>query len=103
MQFSGQGETTHNLDDYDYMEGANSHSLEGGNYKHKSTCLNILYYNARSLLPRMDELRALVDIQQPQIVSIVETWLSCEISDNEIFCRATRYYAWIEIVMEGEY
>lgn len=32
----------------------------------------------------MDELRALVDLQQPHIVSIVESWLSGEISDNEI-------------------
>ena len=86
-KFSGQGETTPNLDDYDYMEGANSHSLEGSNYIPKSNCLNILYYNARSLLPKMDELRALVDIQQPHIVRIVETWLSCEILDNEIFLQ----------------
>ena len=41
-KFSGQGETNPNLDDFDYMEGANSHSLEGGNYKPKSNCLNIL-------------------------------------------------------------
>ena len=48
------------------------------------SCLNILYYNARSIIPKMDELRALVDLQQPHIVSIVESWLSGEISDNEI-------------------
>ena len=35
----------------------------------------------------MDELRALVDTQQPHIVSNVGTWLSCEISDNEIFLQ----------------
>ena len=49
--------------------------------------LNILYYNARSLLPKMDELRVLLDMQQPHIVSIVETWLSSEDSDNEIFLQ----------------
>ena len=32
----------------------------------------------------MDKLRALVDAQKPQIVCIVESWLSDEISDNEI-------------------
>ena len=30
------------------------------------------HYNARSLLPKMDKLRALVDMQQPHIVSIVK-------------------------------
>ena len=35
----------------------------------------------------MDELRAFVDIQQPHIVSILETWLSSEISDNERFLQ----------------
>jgi len=59
--------------------------MRDGNYQ--PNCLNILYYNARSLLPKMDELRVLVDTQQPHIVSIVETWLSSEISDNEIFLQ----------------
>lgn len=59
--------------------------MRDGNYQ--PNCLNILYYNARSLLPKMDELRVLVDMQQPHIVSIVETWLSSEISDNELFLQ----------------
>ena len=50
----------------------------------KSSCLNIVYYNARSLHPKMDELRAFVDIHQPHIICIVETWLCEDISDNEI-------------------
>ena len=37
-EFSGEGETTPNLDYYDYMESANSHSLEGSNYIPKSNC-----------------------------------------------------------------
>jgi len=61
------------------------YSMRDGNYQ--PNYLNILYYNARSLLPKMDELRVLVDMQQPHIVSIVETWLSSEVSDNEIFLQ----------------
>ena len=44
----------------------------------------ILYFNAQSLLPKMDKLRALVDTQNPHIVCIVDTWLSDDISDNEV-------------------
>ena len=46
-------------------------------------CMNIMYFNAQSLLPKMDKLRALVDAQKPHIVCIVETWLSPTIYDNE--------------------
>ena len=62
------------------MEGANSHPVKSSG----SNCLNIMYFNAQSLLPKMDRLRALVDAQRPHIVCIVETWLSSEISDNEL-------------------
>ena len=48
------------------------------------THLHILYYNARSLLSKLDELRATVTLEQPHIVCIVETWLSPDIADNEL-------------------
>ena len=44
----------------------------------------ILYYNARSLLPKLDELHALITIKTPHIVCIVETWLSSDILHNEL-------------------
>ena len=44
--------------------------------------LSILYYNARSLLPKFDELCALCEL--PGVVCIVETWLAEEITDAEI-------------------
>ena len=56
-----------------------SHSSGSG-----PNCLNIMYFNAQSLLPKMDKLRALVDTQNPHIVCIVETCLSNDISDNEV-------------------
>lgn len=43
-----------------------------------------MYYNARSLLPKFDELATLCELHQPGIVCIVETWLSPEVTDSEI-------------------
>ena len=50
----------------------------------KSSPFNIIYYNARSLLPKMDELAAIVDAQSPEMTCVVETWLSQEVSSSEI-------------------
>ena len=44
--------------------------------------INIIYYNARSLLSKLDELRAISETTKPDI--IVETWLDNEITDNEV-------------------
>ena len=43
--------------------------------------LTVLYYNARSILPKWDELRAGVLFQKPDIIFIVETWLSEDVTD----------------------
>ena len=69
------------------MEGASSHSSDcilGSCRGSGPNCLMIMYFNAQSLLPKMDKLRALIGTQNPHIVCIVETWLSNDISDNEI-------------------
>ena len=47
-------------------------------------CLSVLYYNARRILPKLDELHAIMLIRQPHIVCIVETWLSPDVSDKEL-------------------
>ena len=44
----------------------------------------ILYFNALSLIPKLDELCALVEIHNPDVISIVESWLCADIPDNEI-------------------
>jgi hypothetical protein len=44
----------------------------------------ILYFNARSVLPKLDELVTLVDIHTPDIICIVESWLDKDITDSEI-------------------
>lgn len=45
----------------------------------------ILYFNARSLFPKFDELVSLVDdIHTPDIIFIVESWLDKYITGSEI-------------------
>ena len=51
---------------------------------HTSEQLHIIHYNARSLLPKLDELRAVCEATKPDIICIVETWLDDSISDNDI-------------------
>ena len=46
--------------------------------------LSVIYYNARSLIPKIDELRAIAEAKHPDIICIVESWLSNEIQDNEL-------------------
>ena len=49
-----------------------------------SKSLNILYYNARSLLPKLDELSAIAEVERPDVICIVESWLSAEILNCEV-------------------
>ena len=74
------------------VEGESSHADSNPNSSRLSrnsqgpgfNCLNIMYFNAQSLLLKMDNLSALVDVEKPHIVCIVESWLSSEILDNEV-------------------
>jgi len=81
------------------MEGGNSHyknKLHGNSDLRpalsvsQSKCnktkeqVHIVYYNARSLLPKLDELRAVSEATRPDIICIVETWLDNSVSDNEL-------------------
>ena len=43
-----------------------------------------MYFNARSLLPKIDELRLICASSRPDVVCVVETWLCDEITDCEI-------------------
>ena len=51
----------------------------------KSRSLSILYYNARSLLPKFSELQLIAETYSPNIICITETWLSSDIQDQELF------------------
>ena len=50
----------------------------------KIGALTILYFNARSLLPKIDELRALTLVHKPHLICIVESWLDKQILDCEV-------------------
>ena len=43
-----------------------------------------MYYNCRSLLPKVDELVAVCSTYHPDVVCLVETWLSDNIIDSEL-------------------
>ena len=42
-----------------------------------------MYTNSQSLANKHFELQAIIDIYDPDIIGITETWLNCKISDNE--------------------
>jgi len=59
------------------MKGTSSQTGEQSN-------LSIMYFNARSVIPKIDELRAIAEAKHPDMICIVESWLSTEIPDNEL-------------------
>ena len=61
--------------------------------------IHIIHYNARSLLPKVDELRA---VCVADIICIVETWLDDSISDNDLSLPNYQLYSdWTGIDMGG--
>ena len=51
---------------------------------HNGHSLSILYYNARSLVCNIDNLRANCLLHDPDIVCIVESWLDSDIENSEL-------------------
>ena len=43
-----------------------------------------MYFNVRSLLPKIDNLRILCSVYSPDIICVVESWLDVDILDCEI-------------------
>ena len=78
------------------MEGATSHFTHCSSHKldcshnpidkysRKSNKFIVLYYNARSLLHNLDDLKSNIPLYKPDILCIVETWLDNSIDDKEI-------------------
>ena len=54
--------------------------------------LRVYYCNGRSLLPKIDELKVLVTISKPDIITIVETWLDQDILDSEVSIQDYRIF-----------
>ena len=46
--------------------------------------LNILYFNARSLLPKFTELQLIAMAYLPSVICITESWVCSDIMDSEI-------------------
>ena len=61
------------------MEGLHPNGLSG-----ELDFIHILYFNARSLLPKIEELRALCVTNSPDIVCVVEKWVDNSILDCEL-------------------
>ena len=82
------------------MEGASSHKSQvtvNDSFSHvksqlqaigsigRPDCgLEIIYFNARSILPKLDELHLLCADSSPHVVCIVETWLDDSVFDNKL-------------------
>jgi len=65
----------------DLSNSANNDAQTGN---HNLGKLSVLYYNAWSVLPKLDNLAATCLTCSPDIVCIVESWLCSDISENEI-------------------
>ena len=52
--------------------------------------LHIIYFNARSLSPKIDELRIVCELEKPDIVCITETWLCDDITT--LGCSISGYH-----------
>ena len=53
--------------------------------------LSIVYYNTRSHFPKLDDIRAVSVAESPDIICVVETWLSNSLSDYEIVLPGYQY------------
>ena len=51
---------------------------------HATQKVSVFYFNARSLLPKIDEVRAICANMHYDLVIVVESWLSAEVLDSEI-------------------
>ena len=66
------------------LEGGSPQTQHFYNLNPSLPLFTILYFNARSVFPKLDELVSLVDIHTPDIICIVESWLDKDIADSEI-------------------
>ena len=54
--------------------------------------MTIMYYNARSLIPKYDELFVTMETHNPDMICIVETWLCDDILNSEIALPGYQLY-----------
>ena len=46
--------------------------------------MSMFYYNARSLFPKLDELRLECVNRKPDVICVVQAWIDDSFSDNEL-------------------
>ena len=68
------------------LEGISSH------HQNQTLQLTVLYYNAWSILQKLDELHAVILSQKPDLLCIVETWLCEDINDSELLLPGYQLY-----------
>ena len=96
------------------VEGENSRSGNTDRSHVENQCsknLRILYFNARSLYPKLDELSAQCDIEKPDVVCLTETWLSEDIMESEcaipgyqcVRCDRNRHGGGIALYISNEF
>jgi hypothetical protein len=69
----------HQLPAINVITGSGKHQLQANS--------NILYFNVRSLLPKLDDLRIICSLHSPDIVCITESWLDSSIENSEIIIQ----------------
>ena len=80
-----EGSSSHSETDnynYSHRQGHNYCHSHSRNYTYNS--LSVLFFNARSILPKFDGLCSEVEIHKPDIICLVESWLIDEVLDSEI-------------------
>ena len=68
------------------LEGVSAH------HQNQTPQLTVLCYNAWSILPKLDELHAVILSQKPDLLCIVETWLCDDINDSELLLPGYQLY-----------
>ena len=75
------------------MEGESSHLQNPQQCSViNSNSMTIMYYNARSLIPKYDELCVTMEAHNPDMICIVETWLCPDVLDSEIALPGYQVY-----------
>ena len=61
------------------LEGDSFHTQQLYKFNMSHPLFTILYFNARNLFPKLDELASLIAIHTPDIISIMKAWLDKDI------------------------
>ncbi len=52
--------------------------------------MSVYYTNARSLMPKRDELLAYIDVEKPVMITITETWATSPVQKASTKTESTR-------------